>query len=435
MKKIISLVFVVLIILSITAIVPASAADFGCDVLSSADAVYLENLDSGAVVYQKNSETKVSPASTTKIMTYIIVAENVPDFDNTMVTVTENALSTLDPGSSIMGLSYHIGEQFSVKDLLYGLMLPSGNDAALVLADYVGHGVSGFVDMMNRKAAQLNCDSTHFVNPHGLYSPQHYTTAKDLATITKYALTSKSFTEITSTTSYLPNGFNEKIKTSNFLIDSTQEDGKYYYEYATGVKTGFTDEAGKCLVSTATKGDYNYLCVVLGSPYSQIEQINYAMYDTRDFYEWAFNNIAFTTLYSPEDKLGRAWVNNVWGAKYVDLVPSEDINCLLPKNYNKDLVKADISAESEVYAPIKKGDKAGTLTVYYDGEKIGTCDLVCNEDINWHVTNYIAHVIFNFVKNHIVLIVFVVLLLVVTIVIVRTYRKRQKIEAEKRRYR
>lgn len=435
MKRVISLVFAILIIISIIALVPASAADFGCDILSSAGAIYLENLDTGAVVYEKSADSKVSPASTTKIMTYIIVAENVPDFDNTMVTITESALSTLDPESSIMGLEYHMGEQFSVKDLLYGLMLPSGNDAALVLADYVGHGVSGFVDMMNRKAAQLNCDSTHFVNPHGLYNSQHYTTAKDLATITKYAMTTKSFTEITSTASYLPKGFSEKIKTSNFLIDSTQEDGKYYYQYATGIKTGYTDEAGKCLVSTATKDNYNYLCVILGSPYSQVEQINYAMYDTIDFYDWAFNNIAYATLYSPEDKLGRAWVNNVWGARYVALVPSEDIKCLLPKNYNKELVKADISAESEVFAPIKKGDKAGTLTVYYDGEKIGTCDIVCNEDIDWHVTNYIAHVIFNFVRNHIVLIIVVVLLLAAVIIIVRTSRKRQKIEAEKRRYR
>ena len=147
MKRVISVLFAVLIICgSVTA---ASAIDYGCTIEPVSEAIYLEELNTGAVVYEHNADEKVYPASTTKIMTYIIVAENVPDFDNTMIEITEEALYDLDPESSVMGLESHIGESFSVRDLLYGLMLPSGNDAALVLADYVGHGVDGFVDLMD----------------------------------------------------------------------------------------------------------------------------------------------------------------------------------------------------------------------------------------------------------------------------------------------
>ena len=145
------------ILLAVAAIfvtsISVSAVDYGCDVSTVSGAIYLENLDTGAVVYEKNADGQMYPASTTKIMTYVVVADNVSDLDGTMVDIKEDVLTGLDPESTVMGLSDHIGEQYSIRELLYGMMLPSGNDAALVLADYVGSGIPGFVDMKIGRAS------------------------------------------------------------------------------------------------------------------------------------------------------------------------------------------------------------------------------------------------------------------------------------------
>ena len=141
--------FVMMVCLSVFS---ASAVDYMCDAETVSQSVYLENLGAKAVVYEKNADQRSYPASTTKIMTFIITAENVADWDQTTVTVRQDVIDGLDPESTVMGLSSHVGEQVSVRDLLYGLMLPSGNDAALVLADYVGDGIPGFVAKMNAKA-------------------------------------------------------------------------------------------------------------------------------------------------------------------------------------------------------------------------------------------------------------------------------------------
>ncbi len=282
MKRIIAVLCALLIALLCMA--PAYAADYGCDVATSTGAFYMENLDTGNVVYTKSATELMYPASTTKIMTYIIVVENVSDIENTRVDITEEALSDLDPESSVMGLSAHIGESVTVLDLLYGLMVPSGNDAALVLSSYVGGSVSGFVEMMNQKAAQLSCKNTHFTSPHGLFDEHHYSTAEDMAIITKYAMKKPLFNEICNTTRYTVSSYSdspdETIETTNYMIDESQKGGYYYYPYAKGIKTGYTDEAGRCLVSTAEKDGYHYLLVALSAPYSFDEDINYAMLDS-----------------------------------------------------------------------------------------------------------------------------------------------------------
>ena len=197
MKRITALVISVMILC--VSVLSAGAVNYGCDISIVSDAIYLENLNNGAVVYEKNADQRQYPASTTKIMTFIITAENVSNWDETLVTITQNALEGLDPDSTVMGLSEHIGEQVSVRDLLYGLMLPSGNDAALALAEHVGGSISAFAEKMNAKAAELGCTGTHFANPHGLFDADHYSTARDMALIAKHAMTIPGFMEICNT--------------------------------------------------------------------------------------------------------------------------------------------------------------------------------------------------------------------------------------------
>lgn len=425
-------VMVALAVASITTL-SVSAANYGCDIDPVSSAVYVENLDTDTVVFTKNAETRMYPASTTKVMTYIIVAENVPDFDSTMITIEEAALATLDPESSVMGLEYHIGESFSVRDLLYGLMLPSGNDAALVLADYVGHGIDGFVDMMNRKAAQLGCDNTHFVNPHGLFDPNHYSTARDMAVITKYALDKQSFREISDTTRYTPAGFDEPLETTNYLIDSSAQGGAYYYPYAKGIKTGYTDEAGKCLISTAEKGEYTYLCIALGAAYSYSEDINYAMLDTVKLYDWAFDNLSTQTVYGTTDVLKSIPVGYVWGDRMLSLVPENDVVALLPNGYDESLVSTTVDCKDAAYAPVKKGDTFGTISVYYDDLFLGSTSVIASEDVDRDFTNYLAHKVVNLIRTHFILfaIGFVIVVLIIISAVSRARIRKQE-EARRR---
>lgn len=428
-----AILFVVLVMLSILSVGSVSAADYGCTVDTNSSAIYLENLDTGTIVFEKNISQKMYPASLTKIMTYIIVAENVPDFENTMVTIKQEAFDGLDPESSVMGLQSHVGESFSVLELLYGMMVSSGNDAAWVLADNVGNGVSNFVGMMNRKAGQLGCNGTHFVNPHGLYDPQHYTTASDMATIAKYALTKPHFEEISNTVTYTCRGLDEPLETTNYMLDSSHTE--YYYPYAKGIKTGYTDEAGKCLITTADKDGYKYLCVALGSTYSYADEINHAMLDSKNLYTWAFDNIKFVELYSSNDSIKVLPVKFVWGDKRVNAVPKDGMKALLPANYDPQLVTTKIECKDIVSAPISSGEVFGKMEVYYNDELIGTTSLVSDEDIEIDKSNYYVHRFIGFVVEHIIIICIVFVLLVAVVILSISSRRRRKRAAKRRRYR
>lgn len=187
--KAISLIFTLCIILSST--VSAGAITYSNDIKTESDSILLVNMDTGQPVFEKDADSKRYPASTTKIMTYIVAVEHIDDLDNTRIPIKQSVLDVLDgTGSSIANVEAHVDETMSAIDLLYSMMVPSGNDAAVVLADYVGGGdIDAFVDMMNEKAQELGCENTHFSNPDGLHDENHYTTARDLYKMATYALT------------------------------------------------------------------------------------------------------------------------------------------------------------------------------------------------------------------------------------------------------
>ncbi len=425
--------FVLAVMLCVSTL-SVSAADFGCNVDTSSSAVYMENLDTNTVVYQKNADEKMYPASLTKIMTYIVVTENIPDLENTKITIKEDAFIGLDPESSVMGLQSHIGEEFAVIDLLYGMMVPSGNDAAWVLAEYVGNGsVDNFVNMMNQKAAQLDCKSTHFVNPHGLYDSMHYSTALDLAVITKYASEKPYFMEITGTSQYYVDKMDTTIKTTNYMIDPSYS--QYYYSYVEGGKTGYTDEAGKCLITTAKKDEYRYMCIALGAPFSYADEINYAMLDSKAMYEWAFNNISYIELLPNNDVLKSLPVEFVWGDKYVDAVTDGSVSVLLPNDYDESLVETKVELPDYVSAPIEENQVLGKVSVYYDTELVGTSNIISLENIERDKSNYLMHRFIGFVVNNIIWIVVLLCVVVIIICMLISSHKRKKRRNSRYRYR
>lgn len=289
MKKVMSILIAVALIMSVT--VCAFAAEVP-DFEINTDSILLVNTDTDEIIFSKNADKARVMASTTKIMTYIIAVEEIDDLVNTKITIEQEPIDDIiEQNASMAGFQNHIGERFSVLDVLYGMMLPSGCDAAEILAYYVGGGdVNKFIDMMNEKALALGCENTHFNDAHGLSDENHYTTALDMYKITKYALTMPYFTDIVNTEYYTLPGDSVPLVNTNYLIDYANG-REYYYPYATGVKTGYTDLAGKCLVSTAVKGDTNLMCIALGGRYdAETNYVNYAMVDSVNLYKWAFKS-------------------------------------------------------------------------------------------------------------------------------------------------
>jgi D-alanyl-D-alanine carboxypeptidase (penicillin-binding protein 5/6) len=349
-------------------------------------------MDTDTVVYQKNSTERREPASTTKIMTYIVASEHIKDLDGTKITVSKVIVDKLlGTGSSLSGIKEN--DVLTAYQLLNCLLVPSGNDAALVLADYVGNGdIDAFVDMMNQKAKELGCTGTHFANPHGLHDENHYTTADDLAKITKYAMSLPHFTEISSQTryTYKPAGGPDASKsrtlsTTNYLIDKNALGGKYFYTYAKGIKTGHHDESGYCLVSSATADGYTYLCVALGAP--DIDKNGKEitsrgeMIDTKNLFKWAFLNLDLKPILNGQDSVGEIKLNNAWNKDKLLLVAGKNYSAMLPKNVSPSSVIIKKNIPDSVNAPVKKGQKIGTATLVYANQNLATIDLVASESV------------------------------------------------------
>ena len=385
MKKIFTLIISAAIVLSAFFAVPVNAAEFQINFQTECKSVYLENLDTGIVVYTKEPEARRYPASTTKIMTYIITAENVEDFKNTFVTIKAKTLKLLEgTGSSVAGLEPD--EKLSIYQLLNCLMIPSGNDAALVLADYIGNGsIQNFVDMMNRKAEELGCTGTHFSNPHGLNDPNHYTTVSDMAKITKYALKMPDFEEISNTTYSECLGEDRYLITTNYMIDENRG-GSYYYPYAKGIKTGSTgNDSGYCLVSTAEKDGFSYLCIAYGAKYENEETEEYyengAMIDSKKLYEWAFNKLEMKTVIDKNELVKEIGLKFAWNRDSIQLSPKESYSTILPTDVKLSSIDRVYDIPESIDAPVKLGDKVGTVTLSYADQELGKVDLVISETV------------------------------------------------------
>ncbi|MBQ2596448.1 MAG: D-alanyl-D-alanine carboxypeptidase, partial [Oscillospiraceae bacterium] len=236
----------------------------------------LLELNSGIVVYAKNAEERVFPASLTKVMTCLVALKYAGDMlDSLHVTVSEEALAGIAEAGGEIRLK--VGEQMTLRNALYYLMVVSSNESANVVAEAVGGDIPSFVNMMNQTAREIGCTDTHFANTHGLHDANHYTTARDLSVIVRAALTYGTFREIVATAEYTVPATNlsdaTRLTTTNYLIlnDGNRylaDNGNYYtyyYDKASGIKTGYTSAAGRCVISRATDGNMDLLCVIMGA--------------------------------------------------------------------------------------------------------------------------------------------------------------------------
>lgn len=441
-----SALLVIIMVLS-AAFVPAGAANYKNKVKVASKSALLINLDTGQTVYEKKADKKRYPASTTKIMTYIVVAEHVDNFKRTNVPIKQSVLDILNgTGSSVANVASHVGGTMTVLDLLYSMMVPSGNDAAVVLADYVGGGsIEKFVSMMNKKAKELGCKNTHFENPDGLHDKNHYTTARDLAVMTQYALTLPQFSKITNTTTYYVTGESFPLVTTNYLIDANRG-GNYYYQYAQGVKTGTTDEAGHCLVTIGSADGYSYLGVFLKSPYNAdpTKDVYGTMIDAKELFRWSLTKLELNQVASSETPMREEKINLAWGKNSIQLVPEKNINAIVPKDFKESEIKIETKVPDSIDAPVKKGDVIGKAVVYYSGSevkdktKLAEVNLVSSETVDrsgiLNVLSVIQKVVFS--NWFIVVIAAIVVLLIIYIIISSIVKRRsRKRRRNVRRYR
>ena len=320
---------------------------------------------SKSMIIGKNEDVKSAMASTTKIMTTIVILEKT-DLDET-VTVSAKAGGT---GGSRLGIKR--GDKASVRDLLYGLMLRSGNDAAVALAEHVGGSVKGFAELMNEKAAELGLTNTHFVTPHGLDDANHYTTALELAKLTDYAMDNETFAKIVgtkSTTIYI-NNQPRQINNTNELLGVLNG--------VVGVKTGFTNNAGRCLVTETKRNNMDIITIVLGADTKKDRTK-----DSVNLIEYTFSKYK---MYNVEEQIIEEF--NKWkniNEKRILIVKGKQSNPKLALGTiekatipicDNDKIEYSINALTEIEAPLEQWNVMGTLTVKLNGEILENIDIV-----------------------------------------------------------
>jgi D-alanyl-D-alanine carboxypeptidase (penicillin-binding protein 5/6) len=369
MKKIMTFLLVTIIAVTFSFPQVCQAVD------TCAKAAVVMDVNTGRILYSKNANTELPMASTTKIMTTIVAIESGKL--NEVVKISKNSAGT--EGSSIY---LQEGEQLTVEELLFGIMLRSGNDASIAVAEYVGGSVEKFAQLMNQKAKDIGALNTSFANPHGLDHPNHYTTARDLALITSYALKNPKFKEIVSTKRKSISGpptesWDRALVNKNKTL--------WQYEGGDGVKTGYTSNAGRCLVSSATKDNWQLVCVVLDCRPMWDESsalLNYAYenYENKKVIDMA-------SIYKEIDIKGGK-------EKTAGVKPTKDLFIPLKKD---ELTKLEIVPEYKVnnIAPIYKGSNAGALNIYIDKNLLGTVTLEYNNNVESNSPIYYLRKIIN----------------------------------------
>lgn len=328
----------------------------------------------GNILYENHSNEKLYPASTTKLMTAILTIENCQMTDS--VTIKPEWLTGIPAGYTIANLRN--GETFTIDELMHVLLIPSANDAANVLACHISGSIDKFSELMNNKAKELGCKNTHFVNPSGVHNDNHYSTAYDMALIGLYASRYSQICEIATTLSYslpnLPDGKPRTFKATNTLINPKNQ---YYYEYATGLKTGYTDKAKSCIVATAKKDNIELLCVVLGGDKTENNKSEREL-DCKTLFEYGFNNFKHMDICTKNESVDISEVNNVPDyLKDKNLIYENTLNVLVPINTTRN---STILFEVDKKLPIMKNSIVGTITYNIQGKNY-TINILSGEDI------------------------------------------------------
>lgn len=368
MKKIIVIIFLIFPIITFAEAKP---------VISGHNAIVIDR-NSNRILYEKKGFEKAYIASTTKIMTCIIAIEN-----NDLKSIVKISKKAAQTGGSDVELKEN--DEIVLSELLYGLMLKSGNDAAVAIAEHTSGNIEEFAKLMNKKANELGAFSTNFITPHGLDTDNHYSTAYDLAIITNYALKNETFKEIVSTayhTMTFLNGKTKELKNTNPLLFS--------YPGTTGVKTGYTGLANRCLVVSAKQNDMELIAVTLGEPSSKLR-----ISDTSKLLNYCFKNYTLyniTKLYPQNSSI------SVKKSIEKNIIPPYEKELILPlTQQEKQNITLKKYIPDEINAPVKQNEKIGKVQFTLNDEILGEINLVSPKDISRrNVTSYYSSLLSEF---------------------------------------
>ena len=353
----------------------------------TAAAAILLNAATGEIIYEKNIDRVLAPASTVKLMTAVVALENIPDLEGEVV-VSKYVFDTAD-GNKLDPRARE-GEVFSARDLLNAMLLRGMNDAALALAEYAAGSVTDFVALMNKKAVELGCTDTVFTNPTGLDSPDMHTTASDMAKIAFHASRIQTIMDITASPSHkIPptnkeRGERSLVNRNHFV--SKDRYAQYYYEYAKGMNYGSTKAGGECLTTVAEQNELSYLCIVMNSTATPVAgsdapRLN-CFYDAKALLDWAFALYGYKTPVKKTDVVKTVKIKLAANRDEVTLCPDRDITVLLPLNVKDDEIEKVIEVfEDELVAPIEKNQQLGKITLVYNGEAVGSAYLLSLSEV------------------------------------------------------
>ena len=393
MKKIVSVLSAMLTLAYLCFTASVGAVEFTPPFDVNAKSVYFINLDTKSVIYEKNADLEQMPASLVNIMTAVIVLENCKDPDNITITADKKLYEEFEEYEYQDDLRYGEiwdGDELTVTDYLYAMMLTSSCEASNILAYYFGNqNISAFVEMMNAKAKEIGAEHTVFANPHGLYDSKQVTTANDMSLITQYALTVPGFEEIATAEeyevhpkSYVTAHEDPWTWTHSNIIMSAASD---FYVYGVFIiKTGNLQLSGRNIVTMGTYDGIKYLLVLLNAPFYD-ENGNskyYHIIDACNFMEWVFDNFEYKELLSEGEEIAEVKVENSDGNGYVLVKPEEDVSTLWYNEVDVTSIQKNIKLYDSVQAPVKKNQKLGEIELKLSDEIIANVDLVASSDID-----------------------------------------------------
>ena len=353
----------------------------------TAPAAYVVNLDTNIVVYEKNSETPLSAASLTKLMTTLLLLENYQDqLDSISLTAPSYVYDLIwEQSTNASSADIRRGETQSLRNLLYAMLLPSGNEAAYIVADYMGGGsIDNFVAMMNDEAKAVGCTGTTFVDPCGL-NPNNITTARDAYLILRALTAYDVFATVVGTPSY-DMGTNDRYTTpGTYIIQTTDKlitNSSYHRDYTKGGKTGSLGEWQNFAGWHSQDGE-SYISILLNVPYdADPEGMRPALVETATIMDWVFDTYTIAPALDTTQPITEVRVAYSTQADTVMLYPADNMMTLLPREGGAALTEQVFNVPDQLPAPIKQGDIVGTVTLTIEGETIGTTDLIAGSDVS-----------------------------------------------------
>ena len=379
----------------------------------------LYNLNDNTVLYEKNSTDKTSIASLTKIMTGIVAIENIDNLDEKVKLTNADFKGLREANLATAG--FRVGEEVTYRDLLYGLMLPSGADAAQALTRLIAGSIDNYMNLMNQKAVELGLKNTHFVNPTGLDAEGHYSTVEDVGTLFQYAIKNEEFLNIIKT---------KKYTTSNGRITftSTIEKSKDRYglsmDYVLGGKTGTTGDAGYCLATIANYNGVDYMLVTAKTIFPSTQPLNYQ--DAKTIYEYFMNNYAYHNVLAKGDKL--VSIKTLYAKKdKVDFYSDEELEMYLENTYDKEKIIYKYTGIDEIPYDMEVGTKLGKVELYNGDTLLTTVEINLEEKMEFDLIKFLS-----INRVAVISILVIILLVIISLVcIIKKLNKKKKVKIKK----